>query len=146
MDEQTTYSFSVQVNFSKRSRIHSYFQALTAVGPGAEVASNVTIGYNDGAPEAPTKPLVLPEETTFIMRWQNGLPGRYPIKGYLIQAKRVGVVTDHNKTLMIDDDEEIGEVKMMDINGGVDTMDKRVITLALIFKTMLELFKTIMTF
>jgi hypothetical protein len=60
------------------------------------------------------------------MRWQNGLPGRSPIKGHLIQAKRVGVVTDQNKTLLIDDDEGFEDVKMMDTSA--NPMDKKVST------------------
>lgn len=81
-----------------------FVQALTSVGAGAEIASNVTTGYNPGAPESPTKPIILPEETSLLMRWQNGAEGHSPIKGHLIQAKRIGIVTDQNKTLMIDDD------------------------------------------
>lgn len=73
----------------------------------------MTIGFNTGAPSAPTKPVILPEETTFVMRWKNGAEGASPIKGHLIQAKRVGIVVDHNRTVMLDDaeDEDMSEQK-----------------------------------
>ncbi|CAD5218681.1 unnamed protein product [Bursaphelenchus okinawaensis] len=80
LEENTTYSFTVQ--------------ARTSVGLGVPVSSNVTIGYNRGAPGAPTKPIVLPEQSSFLMKWTDGPAGNTPIKGYVIQAKRIGVAYD----------------------------------------------------
>ncbi|KAI6207039.1 hypothetical protein M3Y94_00984300 [Aphelenchoides besseyi] len=94
--ENTTYEFSVQ--------------ALTAVGAGPEVRSNVTIGYNLGAPSSPTQPLVKPEEMTFMIKWKDGSPGDLPIKGHLIQAKRIAVVAQNQSDYELNaekDDEDL---------------------------------------
>ncbi|CAD5226006.1 unnamed protein product [Bursaphelenchus xylophilus] len=84
LEENTTYSFTVQ--------------ARTSVGLGVPVSGNVTIGYNRGAPGAPTKPIVLPEQSSFLMKWSDGPEGTTPIKGYLIQAKRVGIAYEDLNT------------------------------------------------
>jgi hypothetical protein len=49
------------------------------------------------------------------MRWQNGAEGESPIKGHLIQAKRVGIVVDRNQSLMLNDgeDEEVASERLI---------------------------------
>lgn len=46
-----------------------------------------------GAPDAPpTKPSVVPEQISFVLYWTSAGEGNFPVKGHLIQAKRVGTV------------------------------------------------------
>ncbi|KAI3421308.1 hypothetical protein GPALN_014927 [Globodera pallida] len=65
-------------------------RAETAAGTGPEVTANITTGYNNGAPEAPTQIRLVPEQQCVRIRWQNGAPGDTPIKGFLMQTKRIG--------------------------------------------------------
>uniref|UniRef100_A0A914I6N3 Fibronectin type-III domain-containing protein n=1 Tax=Globodera rostochiensis TaxID=31243 RepID=A0A914I6N3_GLORO len=65
-------------------------RAETAAGTGPEVTANITTGYNNDAPEAPTQIRLVPEQQCVRIRWQNGAPGDTPIKGFLIQTKRIG--------------------------------------------------------
>uniref|UniRef100_A0AC34QH49 Thymidine kinase, cytosolic n=1 Tax=Panagrolaimus sp. JU765 TaxID=591449 RepID=A0AC34QH49_9BILA len=78
LDENATYFFTVQ--------------AENGAGTGAEVVGNVTIGYNIGAPDSPTKPTFVSEPSSFILYWKDGVPGTTQIIGHLVQAKRVSTV------------------------------------------------------
>ena len=96
--EKTTMPFLLVARLNENTTYEFAVAALTAAGAGAESYGNVTIGYNDGAPAAPTRPLIVPEESAFALRWTDTLAGRSPIRGHLIQAKRIGVVRRANAT------------------------------------------------
>lgn len=60
-------------------------------------------GYNPGAPGAPSRPDVIPEQRHVLIHWRNGSEGNGPIIGNLVQAKRVGTAlvsknTNDNKS------------------------------------------------
>ncbi|KAI1732942.1 fibronectin type III domain-containing protein [Ditylenchus destructor] len=77
LEENVTYFFNVR--------------AETSAGFGLiSMTGNITTGYNFGAPHSPSKPSVIPEQSTFLLMWQDKDPGISPIRGHLIQAKRVG--------------------------------------------------------
>ncbi|KAI1726479.1 fibronectin type III domain-containing protein [Ditylenchus destructor] len=77
LEENVTYFFNVR--------------AETSAGFGLiSMTGNITTGYNFGAPQSPSKPSVIPEQSTFLLMWQDKDPGVSPIRGHLIQAKRVG--------------------------------------------------------
>ncbi|KAK0397791.1 hypothetical protein QR680_002272 [Steinernema hermaphroditum] len=80
LNENSTYYFSVK--------------AQTGAGSGEPVSSNVTIAATAGAPEPPNQPILIPEQTSFTMRWHDGTPGSSPIKGHLVQAKRIATSKD----------------------------------------------------
>uniref|UniRef100_A0A1I7YHM0 Protein-tyrosine-phosphatase n=1 Tax=Steinernema glaseri TaxID=37863 RepID=A0A1I7YHM0_9BILA len=84
LDENATYYFSVK--------------AQTGAGEGEAVVGNVTIGASPGAPESPDKPVLIPEQTSVIIRWHDGAPGSSPIKGHLVQAKRIASSKDSSNS------------------------------------------------
>lgn len=98
IQERTPVNFFFANNLEENNTYSFTIQAVTASGAGVPVSSNVTIGYNRGAPGAVSKPLVLPEQSGFLLKWNEGPSGSTPIKGYLIQAKRTGAALDFNGT------------------------------------------------
>ncbi|TMS37371.1 hypothetical protein L596_004315 [Steinernema carpocapsae] len=84
LDENSTYHFSVK--------------AQTGAGSGEPVFGNVTIGSNIGGPESPDKPVIIPEQTSVTLRWHEGAPGTSPIKGHIVQAKRIASSEDQMLT------------------------------------------------
>ena len=84
LEENATYFFTVQ--------------AENSAGKGAEMTDNVTIGFNIGSPDSPTKPTFAPEPSSFVLYWKDGVPGTTPIIGHIIQAKRVGIAKPKNSS------------------------------------------------
>uniref|UniRef100_A0A915E8P4 Protein sidekick-like protein n=1 Tax=Ditylenchus dipsaci TaxID=166011 RepID=A0A915E8P4_9BILA len=81
LEENVTYYFNVK--------------AETSAGLGLTPATgNVTTGYNLGSPESPERPAVIPEQSTFLVKWKDNAAGSYSIKGHLIQAKRIATTVE----------------------------------------------------
>lgn len=49
-----------------------------------------------GAPLSVEKPIVILEHSTFLLKWKSINIGLLPIKGHLIQAKRIAIVKKVN--------------------------------------------------
>uniref|UniRef100_A0A914QBI7 Sidekick n=1 Tax=Panagrolaimus davidi TaxID=227884 RepID=A0A914QBI7_9BILA len=94
--QKTSLNYYLATNLEENSTYFFTIQAENSAGPGVETFNNVTIGYNVGAPDSPSKPTFASEPSSFILYWKDGLPGKTPIIGYVIQAKRVGVVSSNN--------------------------------------------------
>jgi hypothetical protein len=55
-----------------------------------------------GAPQSPDMPTVIPEQSTFLLKWRDGDAGKFPVKGHLIQAKRVGTSAEKQPLTFVD--------------------------------------------
>ncbi|CAB3409107.1 unnamed protein product [Caenorhabditis bovis] len=66
--------------------------AETSAGKGESRSSNVTIGPSRDGPPAPSKPIVVPGQSSVTIQWKD-LPAS-DIVGHLIQAKRVSVAEE----------------------------------------------------
>lgn len=88
IQQKTALTYLLATNLEEGVAYYFTVRAENTAGLGGETVGNVTIGHNQGAPDAPDRPLVVPEQSTFVLRWEDGGPGISPIKGHIIQAKR----------------------------------------------------------
>ncbi|KAE9550691.1 hypothetical protein FO519_006092 [Halicephalobus sp. NKZ332] len=90
VNQKTSLNYFLATRLEENATYFFTVQAENAAGKGAEVTENVTIGYNVGAPDSPSKPTFTPEPSSFVLYWKDGVPGTSQIVGHVIQAKRIG--------------------------------------------------------
>lgn len=106
IQEKTYLNYLLAENLDENVTYHFMVRAETSAGLGAETLGNVTTGYNIGfflffiflfilfiygvgAPLAVEKPVVFLEHSTFLLKWDSKNIELMPIKGHLIQTKRL---------------------------------------------------------
>lgn len=94
--QKTSLNYYLATNLEENSTYFFIIQAENSAGPGVETFDNVTVGYNIGAPDSPSKPTFASEPSSFVLYWKDGIPGRTSIIGHTIQAKRVGITSLKN--------------------------------------------------
>uniref|UniRef100_A0A7E4ZS71 Down syndrome cell adhesion molecule-like protein Dscam2 n=1 Tax=Panagrellus redivivus TaxID=6233 RepID=A0A7E4ZS71_PANRE len=90
VNQKTSLNYYLATKLEENSTYFFTVQAENAAGKGDEVTNNVTIGYNVGSPESPTRPTFTSEPSSFVLYWKDTIPGSTPIVGHVIQAKRIG--------------------------------------------------------
>lgn len=94
IQEKTVLTYHLASNLEENVTYFFSVRAETSAGYGSEVTGNVTVGPNPGCPEPPSKPHLIPGQTSVTLEWQDGHPGTSSIKGHIIQAKRIARAND----------------------------------------------------